>query len=83
MKILDGTFQCRNIDNIQASPDNTKYMFLDLPNNFSVSCLKILTGIGLTDVLLIDDDRNVNFFESYLLFFIQKDMFFLQIQLTV
>ena len=34
-------------------------MFLSLANDYSVPCLKIIVCIGLSDVLAIDDDRNV------------------------
>ena len=38
----NGAFRCRKIDNLKASPDNTKHMYLPLPNYYSVPCLKIL-----------------------------------------
>eukprot|EP00957_Ditylum_brightwellii_P189580 14430732-Ditylum_brightwellii.AAC.1 len=36
------------IDNLKASPDNAKHMFLPLPNDYSVPCINILEEIGLT-----------------------------------
>ena len=69
MKIPDGTFRCININNIKASPDNTKHMLLSLPNDYHVSCKKMLASIGLADVFFIDDDRNVKHFGSSLPFF--------------
>ena len=44
-------------------------MFLPLPNEYSVPCLKVIASIGLANVLIIDDDRNVKHFESSLPFF--------------
>ena len=69
MKTPDGTFWCRNIYNIKSSSSNKKRMFLPLPNDYSVPCLKIIVIIGLTDVLIIDYDRNIKHFESSLPFF--------------
>ena len=69
MKIPDGTFRCININNIKASPDNTKHMLLSLPNDYHGSCKKMLASIGLADVFIIDDDRNVKHFGSSLPFF--------------
>ena len=72
VKNADGTFRCRKIDNLKASPDNTKHMFLDLPNDYSVACLRILEAIGMTKELEIDDDGNVLKFVSTLPFFHPK-----------
>jgi hypothetical protein len=69
VKKSDGTFRCRKIDNLKASPDNTKHTFLPLPNDYSVACLKILEEIGLTKRLVIDNDENVIHFESTLPYF--------------
>ena len=65
----DGTFRCRKIDNVRASDDNTKHMFMPLPNDYSIPCLKILQDIGLASELIIDNDGNVIKFLSPLPFF--------------
>ena len=65
----DGSYRCRKIDNVKASADNTKHQFIPLPNDYSIPCLKILESIGLTDILVIDDDGNVKEFKSSLPFF--------------
>ena len=44
-------------------------MFLPLPNDYSVACLKILEEIGLTKRLVIDDDENIIHFENTLPYF--------------
>ncbi len=69
VKKPDGTFCCRKIDNLKASPDNTKHMFLPLPNDYSVPCLKILEDIGLTKKLNIDREGNFLDFKSMLPYF--------------
>lgn len=69
VKKADGEFRCRKIDNVRASNDNTSHQYMDLPNNYSVPCLKILERIGLTDELEIDSDGNVTNFRSWLSFF--------------
>ena len=65
----DGTFRCRKIDNVLASPDNTKHMFGPLPNDYTVPCLRILEEIGLLSKLTIDEDGNILEFESPIAFF--------------
>ena len=65
----DGTFRCRKIDNVKASPDNTKHMFETLSNDYSVPCLRILEEIGLLSKLTIDDNGTILEFESPIAFF--------------
>ena len=48
----------QKIYNLRASPDNTKHMFLPLPNDYSVPGLKALETFGLTKILEIDNDGN-------------------------
>ena len=69
VKRADGQLRCRKIDNVRASSDNTSHQYMNLPNNYSVPCLKILERIGLTDELEIDSDGNVKNFKSWLSFF--------------
>lgn len=69
VRMPDGSLRCRKLDNAKISPDNTKHMFLPLPNDYSVQCLKILEEVGLTEKLDIDDDGNVKEFKSNLPFF--------------
>jgi hypothetical protein len=69
VKKSDGTFRCRKIDSLKASPDNTTHMFLPLPNDYYVACLKSLEEIGLTKRLVIDDNKSVIHFESTLPYF--------------
>ena len=53
-----------NIDNLKASPDNTKHTYLHLPNDYSVLCLKILEKNILAKILEIENNGNVIKFES-------------------
>ena len=71
----DGTFRCRKIDNVKATPDNRSHQYIPLPNNYSVECLKVLDKVGLLEELDIDDDNNVKHFKSSLPFFILSGMF--------
>ena len=65
----DGLFRCYKIDNLRASTDDTKHMFIPLPNNYSIPCLKILEEIGPTSELSIDENGNVINFKSPIPFF--------------
>ena len=69
VKKADGQLSCRKIDNVRASNDNTSHQHMNLPNNYSVPCLKILERIELTDELEIDSDGNVTNFKNWLSFF--------------
>ena len=62
-------FLFRKIENIKEIPQNTKHMFAHLPNGYSVPYPTFFAIIGLAYVLIIDDYRNVENFESYLPFF--------------
>ena len=42
-----GTFRCQKIDNGIVSNDNKKHQFLPLPNDYLVTCIKIIQCIGL------------------------------------
>ena len=57
------------IDNLKASPDNTKHTYLHLPNDYSVLCLKILEKNILAKILEIENNGNVIKFESTIPFF--------------
>ena len=60
VKNADGTFFCRKIDNVKASPDNTKHTYVDLPNDYSVVCLWILEAFGMTTALDMSIDLLLN-----------------------
>ena len=69
VKNKDGTFRCRKINNLEVSEDNTKHTYMELRNDYSVACLKVLESIGLTDTLSFDSEGNVTEFKSSLDFF--------------
>lgn len=69
VRMPDGRLRCRKLNNAKISPDNTKHTFMKLPNNYSVTCLRILEEIGLTDELEIDKDGNVLKFKGSIPFF--------------
>ena len=69
MKRADGELHCRKIDNVRASTDNASHQYMNLPNDYSIQCVKMLERIGLTDKLEIDSDGNVKKFKSWLSFF--------------
>ena len=37
-----GKLICRKLDNVRVSNDNTKHQFMTLPNDYLVTCLKII-----------------------------------------
>ena len=59
-----GIFMWQKTDNVRVRKDNTKHQFMPLPNYYSVTCIKILQWIGLTEKLHIDADGNVLEFKS-------------------
>ena len=46
-RTAEGKFQCRKLNNLKESKDNTKHTFKDLPNNFPQECIDILIKCGL------------------------------------
>ena len=71
----DGFFRCQELDNVSASSDSTKHIFMNLPKDYSIPCLKILQDIGLISVLTIDKDGNVLNFKSPLEFLASSSSF--------
>ena len=52
MRMADGSFKCRKLNNLKVSEDNTKHTFLSFKNNLPQNCINRLVKIGLIDPVL-------------------------------
>ena len=66
VKKANRELRCRKIDNVRASSDKTSHQYMNLPNDYSIQCLKTLE---LSDELEVDSDGNVKNFESWVSYF--------------
>ena len=53
VKKIDGMLRCQKLENIRVRNDNKKCQFIPWTNYYSVTCLKIIQRIGLTNNLHI------------------------------
>ena len=65
-------FRCRKLDNLKASKDNTKNTFMDLPINYSTSCVERLVQIGVAEPIEVNSEGYQKPFKSNLSFFHPK-----------
>ena len=65
---VNGKLTCRKTNNLKKSPDNTKHVFKDLPNDLSQMCKDILVGIGLMEPIEVNDDSYDDGYEIHSFF---------------
>ena len=72
--VRDGpnSLKCKKLNNLIVSPDNTKHIFKDLPNQYSLECLERLVQIGLVENIIVSKDGYEAPFKSNLEFFHPK-----------
>ena len=52
MRMADGSFKCRKLNNLKVSEDNTKHTFMSFKNDLPQNCIDRLVKIGLIDPVL-------------------------------
>ena len=70
--VSPGVFKCRKLDNLKISHDNTKYVFKELPNDYSLECLERLVQIGIIEPIHVTEDGYEVPFKSSLEYFHSK-----------
>ena len=52
MRMADGSFKCRKLNNLKVSEDNTKHTFMSFKNDLPQNCIDRLVKIGLIDPII-------------------------------
>ena len=50
MKMADGSFKCRKLNNLKVSKDNTKHTFMSFNNDLPQNCIDRLVRIGVVSL---------------------------------